>query len=95
MLRTNQALAITAGTLLALSLSQEIQQLLLPHDTRTFISFQGSMLHCTVSAVQQCSNASTLLGQQHGCHNADSCPSATAAPVVSAVTLMCLRSLSC
>lgn len=54
MLRTNKALAITAGTLLALSLSQEIQQLPLPHDIRTFISFQGSMPRCIVSAVQQC-----------------------------------------
>ena len=53
MSRTNTALAVTAESLLVL-LAQETQQLLLLHDTSKLISLQGSLLHCTVSPVQQC-----------------------------------------
>ncbi len=90
MSRTNTALATTAEMLLAL-IARETQQLLLLHDVSDLTSFQGSMLHCIVS----CSNAGTLFSKLHDCHDADTCPSATAAASVSAVTLLCLLSLSC
>ncbi len=53
MSRTNTALAITAEILLAL-IARETQQLLPLHDISNLTSFQGSMLHCIASAVQQC-----------------------------------------